>query len=89
MIAVLAGFCCGPRNGSCRNGDHAAGEPSWRSPLDVFRHAGPSSPSPLDRQFSHTDPRGPDGDDEQVGDVALQGLVDQESHAEAGSGNVA
>jgi len=24
--------------------------------------------------------------DEQVGDVALKGLVDQESHAEAGSG---
>ncbi len=27
--------------------------------------------------------------DKQFGDVALQGLIDQESHAEAGSGNVA
>lgn len=27
--------------------------------------------------------------DEQAGDVALQGLVDQEFHAEAGSGKVA
>lgn len=35
----------------------------WLSPLDVFRHAGSSSPSRIDRQFPYADPRGLDGDD--------------------------